>query len=248
MSIWTRPPAALTLIGAHRGASSTATENGCGALLEAIAVGADFVEIDVRLTSDGAAVAFHDPDFRRVANDPRALHDVTLNTARQLWPDLLTINEAAEIAAGRIAVLLDVKEDAADAPARLGIELAGIIARGDVALGLRSLQAVQIFADFYPDCPRLGLFNDPADYPFLAARGGHWGRLWHADISDAALNTLRAAGLRVIVMVGIPTPQGVGEIDDPDLAALLSCRPDAIMLNDPARALRLRSAALLPGQ
>ena len=35
--------------------------------------GADFIETDVRFTSDGALVCSHDPDLKRVSGDPREL-------------------------------------------------------------------------------------------------------------------------------------------------------------------------------
>ena len=48
------------LIIAHKGASKRATENTVEAFELARAMGADWVELDVRLTADGNCVAFHD--------------------------------------------------------------------------------------------------------------------------------------------------------------------------------------------
>ena len=53
---------------AHRGASETLPEHTLGAYLEALDAGADALECDVRLTSDGHLVCFHDRDLRRVAS------------------------------------------------------------------------------------------------------------------------------------------------------------------------------------
>ena len=44
----------------HRGASRYAPENTLEALRMSVALGADFVEFDVRTTSDGAFVLLHD--------------------------------------------------------------------------------------------------------------------------------------------------------------------------------------------
>jgi len=55
------------LIAAHRGASSIAPENTLRALR--LSVGhADFIEIDVQLSSDGVAVVFHDDTLERTTN------------------------------------------------------------------------------------------------------------------------------------------------------------------------------------
>ena len=48
------------LIIAHRGDSGAAPENTLAAFRQAIAVGADGIEMDVRLTKDGQLTVFHD--------------------------------------------------------------------------------------------------------------------------------------------------------------------------------------------
>jgi glycerophosphoryl diester phosphodiesterase len=55
------------LIIAHRGASHDAPENSLSAFKLAIEQGADGVEADFYLTSDGKIVCFHDKDTKRIA-------------------------------------------------------------------------------------------------------------------------------------------------------------------------------------
>jgi len=52
---------------AHRGASSRAPENTVAAVRLAVTLGADGVEVDVRLTRDGRLAVLHDADTHRVA-------------------------------------------------------------------------------------------------------------------------------------------------------------------------------------
>jgi glycerophosphoryl diester phosphodiesterase len=54
-------------IVAHRGASAQAPENTLAAVRRAVELGADAVEVDVRLTRDGRLAVLHDDDTRRVA-------------------------------------------------------------------------------------------------------------------------------------------------------------------------------------
>jgi glycerophosphoryl diester phosphodiesterase len=63
-------------ISAHRGSSWTAPENTLAAIRQALADGADYVEIDVRQTADGVPVLLHDRDLRRVAGDDRRIWEV----------------------------------------------------------------------------------------------------------------------------------------------------------------------------
>jgi glycerophosphoryl diester phosphodiesterase len=64
-------------VAAHRGASKAAPENSLSAVKEAIAQGADWVEIDVQETADGEVVVCHDSDFMKVAGVPTKTWDAT---------------------------------------------------------------------------------------------------------------------------------------------------------------------------
>lgn len=52
-------------ITAHRGASKEAPENTLSSVKAALAMGVNFVEIDVRLTKDWSPLILHDPNFER---------------------------------------------------------------------------------------------------------------------------------------------------------------------------------------
>jgi len=65
-------------IVAHRGASGDAPENTLAAFHLAWEQGADAIETDLRLTADGAIVAFHDDTLQRIAADPRRVDTLTL--------------------------------------------------------------------------------------------------------------------------------------------------------------------------
>ncbi|HEX5819844.1 MAG TPA: glycerophosphodiester phosphodiesterase family protein [Gemmatimonadales bacterium] len=61
----------------HRG-SGAAPENSLTAIRQAMAAGADYAEIDVQRTADGAVVVLHDGDLMRLGGDPRKVGDITL--------------------------------------------------------------------------------------------------------------------------------------------------------------------------
>jgi glycerophosphoryl diester phosphodiesterase len=65
------------LIIGHRGASVVAPENTMAAFREAIAVGADGIEFDVRLTRDGIPVVIHDGTLSRTSGLPERVADLT---------------------------------------------------------------------------------------------------------------------------------------------------------------------------
>ena len=62
----------MTAVFAHRGCTEGFTENTIDAFAEARRLGADGVELDVRLTADGALAVHHDAEIPGVGRDRRA--------------------------------------------------------------------------------------------------------------------------------------------------------------------------------
>ena len=95
------------MVAAHRGVATGAAENTIEAFTNAIAVGADMIEFDVRMTRDGELIAFHDA---RVNGMPvRSLTRDEIESATGVRPPLLT--EVLRTCAGRIKLDVELKED-----------------------------------------------------------------------------------------------------------------------------------------
>jgi glycerophosphoryl diester phosphodiesterase len=95
------------IVVAHRGVASGAAENTIAAFTNAIELGADMIEFDVRRTRDGALIAFHDA---QVNGTPigRLTRD-EIETATGVRPPLLA--EVLRTCAGRIRLDVEIKED-----------------------------------------------------------------------------------------------------------------------------------------
>jgi glycerophosphoryl diester phosphodiesterase len=76
----TDPDARLVI--AHRGASAAAPENTLPAFEEAVRQGADAIELDVRLSADGAPVVMHDDTLDRTTNQSGPVRTRTLAELR----------------------------------------------------------------------------------------------------------------------------------------------------------------------
>jgi len=68
----------------HRGASGTMPENTLGAFSEALAAGADRLEMDVHLTADEEVIVLHDPDLDRTTNGRGPASRLRLSEIREL--------------------------------------------------------------------------------------------------------------------------------------------------------------------
>ncbi|WP_018918686.1 glycerophosphodiester phosphodiesterase [Vreelandella zhanjiangensis] len=69
---------------AHRGASGHAPESSMAALELAHEWGADYLELDIQMTSDGELVAFHDDTLERTSNGEGHINDYTLAELKDL--------------------------------------------------------------------------------------------------------------------------------------------------------------------
>lgn len=108
------------LLVAHRGAAAAAPENTLAAFAHALALGADGIELDVRVTRDGTPVVFHDPTLARFTGRRRAIASLTLaalRTVRIRGEPVPTLAEALALVRGRAVVQLEIKAAAALAPA-----------------------------------------------------------------------------------------------------------------------------------
>jgi glycerophosphoryl diester phosphodiesterase len=102
------------LIVAHRGAWGQAPQNSLQAFEDAISLGCDMVELDLRRTRDGRFVVVHDA---RIGGRPVAASDHGELQARMGDGRPHTLEDVLELLAGRIALDIELKEDGYVEPA-----------------------------------------------------------------------------------------------------------------------------------
>jgi glycerophosphoryl diester phosphodiesterase len=98
------------LVSAHRGGAGrdVALENTRTAIERALALGVDYVELDVRRLGDGRLVLVHD-DWVLVDGVRRPLGEVTYEQFAARAPHFLALDDALELLAGRAGAHLDLK-------------------------------------------------------------------------------------------------------------------------------------------
>jgi glycerophosphoryl diester phosphodiesterase len=97
----------MTLVIAHRGASADERENTLPAFERAIQQGADYVELDVQASADGALVVFHDTDLGRLTPLRGPLR--RRRAAELAEVGIPTLEEVLELTRGRIGVMAELK-------------------------------------------------------------------------------------------------------------------------------------------
>lgn len=111
------------MVIAHRGASAYYPENTMAAFKGAAELGAEMIELDVLLSSDGVPVVFHDAKLEGHSNGKGLLARYTLRQLKTLdagaWFDkgfagihIPTLEEVLAFAAGTIALNIEIKTEA----------------------------------------------------------------------------------------------------------------------------------------
>jgi glycerophosphoryl diester phosphodiesterase len=242
---------------AHRGDSRHLPENTIEAFQAAIDRGADAIEFDVRMTSDGVAVVMHDADVTRTTDGTGAVRSMTLEQVRALRIALPgggaagvpTLEDALRAIAGRAAADIEIKnvpgdpdfdpdrEDAVEATVA-AIEATGFA--DPVIVSSFNPLSIARCRDLAPQMPTGLLTHHDVDavagFTFARENGHAWVLPFAGAVlaaGDGFADGVHAAGLRV----------GTWVSDDPHEAiALMRLGVDAVATNDPGAIVEARRA------
>jgi glycerophosphoryl diester phosphodiesterase len=243
------------LVVAHRGASSSTPENTIPAFEEAARAGADVIELDVRLTRDGAPVVLHDPDVSATTDGRGPVHEMTLAEVKRLNAapggspiEVPTLEEAlAAIDRTGLGVDVEVKnipgEPAFDSPEEsvLGAALDALDRTsfgGPILISSFNWITIEACRRRAPELAT-GFLTvaaiDPRAALDYARQDGHDFVLPHAvallEAGEGFVEEAHAEGIRV----------GTWTVDDQDtLSRLYAWDVDAVASNDPALAATVR--------
>ena len=230
--------AARPLVIAHRGASRQAPENTLDAFRRAVELGADLVELDVRLTADGALAVVHDP---RLA-DGRPVHETV---ARDLPPDVPLLDDALD-ACGSIGVNVEIK----NAPREPGFDPSNqtAVLVADLVVARRDEARVVVSSFHLPTIDRLHERAPGVETAYLTsfvpsltrlavklvARGHRGIHPWHPLVTPRLVARAHSYGLAVRPWT----------VDEPDrMRELVACGVDGICTNVPDLALAVVRAS-----
>lgn len=181
---------------AHRGSTSRAPENTIEAFRDAIAGGADGIELDVQMTGDGVPVVNHDPVLAPgPGSSPMPISGMTLRQVRELRP-VPTLAEVLDTVAGRCRLFVELK-------AAASLEPVVALVRGHAdwcALHSFDHRVVARAAAMARGIPRGVLLVSRLIDPLAVLQAADADTLWqHHDMVDTNLvEMVHAAGCRII--------------------------------------------------
>ena len=192
---------ATPLVIAHAGASAVRTPNTIEAFLEARRLGSDMVELDVRLTADGAVVVHHDAEVPGVG--------LIYQSPVSALPEWVPLLEAAMVACEGMDVNVEIKAnpqevDAGTAPA-LAAAVAALVDEGGYldrvivsSFAMTTIDAVRLAQPNLPTAWLIGQGWDAMRACEQAAARGHVAlHPWHLLVSAELIDRAHELGLAV---------------------------------------------------
>jgi glycerophosphoryl diester phosphodiesterase len=217
---------------AHRGASDRALENSPAAFALAVSDGADMIEFDVRLSSDGGSVVFHDTRTGRTAKENLAVARTSAARLRAVrlknGEKLPFLADVLEIVGGKVPINIESKARGGIAAAAKALSKAGY--GGELLLSSGRRDECLAARDLLPGIP-CGLVTrrpSASDIAFCLRHG-----LSSIHPSRRLLTVLR---LRKVSASGIPLLPYT--VDDPAEAFALIAAGAVGVFSNHAQALR----------
>lgn len=214
--IETRRPNLDVLTIAHRGAEKFAPENTLPGIEKAIELGYDYVELDIRYTSDRVPVLMHDADVERTTDGTGLVGDMSFDEIRKLdagsWfsaefagTKVPLLEEALALMQDKICVYWDTKEFPDEYTLSL-FERYGfgrecmLISFGGMGYGTARPEIPEWLVDHWPEAPLVPPAKESGDVQkvlddFPNARAVVVLR-WH--VKEDLIDTAHASGLLVL--------------------------------------------------
>ena len=237
-----------TIVMAHRGASKDAPENTIPAFEKAVEIKADFIELDVQETSDGAVVVTHDVNTKRVTGYNEFVWNMTLDEIKQLDAahyfggyenvEIPTLSEVFDAVGGKIKFNIELKynrhtqnlaKSVADIITQYGLE-------NDCVITSSKKEALKDMKEVMPDIP--------CGY-ILSVSIGKYYDLDYADFFSLDLNYVTKKSLSNCHKVGKPV--NAWTVNDTDsMEKMIALGVDSIITDEPLKARTVITASQDP--
>ena len=203
-------------ICAHRGASYYEPENTLRAFRRALEMGADRIEVDVRLTADGHIIALHDETVDRTTNGSGYARDMTLEEIRRLdagkGEKIPTIREIINLVKDRADLLIDVKDLGMEDKLAETILNEGLIEDVVFISSLNIIRRLKEICNEFQICPYYRFVaDDPIDMNAVKRLKADWVYMRWMKINGRLVSLLHRSGVKIFA--SIPDDVEAGEFD-----------------------------------
>ena len=215
------------LIIAHRGVTSPARENTLEAFQKAIDLRADMIEFDVRRTRDCRYVIHHDPDISGKPIRDMALQELR-DRARSMGFHVPEIEEALELARGRIGLDIELKEEGYER--EIVLLVTGTLHEEDFIVSSFRVGSIERVKQCRARVQTGLIFNDAGALTEEILRGGtEWLLPVESLAAGELLDRMRKAGKKIAVWTVNDDNRMKRLLEDPRIDGIITDRTDAAL-------------------
>lgn len=226
------------VIVAHRGAMADRPENTIVAYQQAVDLGADIIEIDLRMSADGQLFILHDSSLGRTTNGTGIATEYTLEQLQKLdagssfgeaWSGerIPSFKSVLQWCANQdVILLLDLKESSVEYNKKITNDVLEYGSVSKVVLGVRSLEQARAFRELLPEAKQLAFMQSPDQIEMYAEAGVDVLRLWlhWLDGEPQLAQRVKETGKRMMINGTTGHPR--------ETQQLMKFTPDWILIND----------------
>ncbi|MDB4922574.1 glycerophosphodiester phosphodiesterase family protein [Mucilaginibacter sp.] len=209
------------IVVAHRGDHTVYPENTLEGYAATIKDGADYIEIDLRTTSDGKLISMHDASINRMTDSKGLIKDLTVQQVAELKvrvkskPDtatyrIPTFEQILELCKDKIYIYIDFKE--ADATATLNL-LKQYHMEKQVLVYINKASQITDWRKTDPAMPLMLSMPDSIKDPVAMKK---FIDAYHPDVLDGNYNTYNSDMLAFAASLNLPVwPDAQGPLEGP---------------------------------
>ncbi len=222
---------------AHRSGPRTYPEQTVASAKEALSLGADLIEIDLRFTKDGRLAVMHDESTERVFGSSKKVGELTAEefcSLRHKNAPEYTGHVFEDYLKAEVAPLLIHIKESETIPAIIRA-LSEYNCLDRAVLGVTSAESVAVIRSIDRSIKILS-FCSSDEIPTLIELKVDYIRLWEGWLKNAELvRKVKESSSELWVMSGNCDGYEVGEPSDDNLEKIIGYKPDGILINDVSR-------------
>lgn len=220
---------------AHRSGPVNYPEQTVLSALDALNMGADMVEVDVRFTRDGDLAVHHDDRATYLFGDDRNIPEMTttdfLALRHKKNPEFCSHLLDHYMAAGAFPLLIHIKDEKTIPKILELSERYGCT--GKIILGVLTADGVRIAKRIIPGVKVLAFMNEVRCIDECAKAGADYIRLWEDWFTEENIKQVRKyPGVEVWCMTGGYTGYEVGYTSKDKIKKIVELGADGILVND----------------
>lgn len=222
----------ITII-AHRCGTEKYPEQTMAAASHSLALGADYVEMDVRYTAEGVPVICHDSNALRLFGENSKISDLTAAeflALRHTCNRCYSSHSLDDVLAGGIAPILLHTKMSGSFIEDILVHLRSFDYEDKIVMGVQTADDVRRIKCFNPAIQTLAFMPSLDKCNDFIESDADIIRLWEPWVSTEQIEKIHTAGRKVWVMVG--TPERVGYTTEENLCLLVHMGVDGVLINE----------------